>query len=75
MTLADAILDIATRFTTYTDLAGELTFFKVNNAGNYYAFISDGTARVTAYDVVIQLTGLTSIKTIDLTGGNLTILS
>jgi Ca2+-binding RTX toxin-like protein len=75
VTLSDALSDIATRFTASTDSAGEIAFFKVNNSGNFYAFISDGTNGVTANDVVIQLTGLTSIKAIDLTGGNLTILS
>ena len=75
VTLADALSDITTRFTASTDSAGELAFFKVNNAGNYYAFISDGTAGVTANDILIQLSGITSIKNIDLTDGNLTILS
>jgi Ca2+-binding RTX toxin-like protein len=75
VTLADALSDIATRFSASTDSAGELAFFKIKNTGNYYAFISDGTAGVTANDVVIQLTGLTSINTINLTDGNLTVLS
>jgi Ca2+-binding RTX toxin-like protein len=72
-TLADALADIATSFTTGGNAAGELAFFRVNNAGNYYMFISDGVAGLGANDVVAQMTGVTSIASIDLTGGNLTI--
>ena len=43
-TLSDALADIATRFTTATDSAGEFALFNVNNIGNYYMFISDGVA-------------------------------
>jgi hypothetical protein len=45
----------------------------VNQTGNFYVFISDGTQGVSANDVVIQLTGITSVAAIDLTGGNLTL--
>ena len=72
-TLADALNDIAARFTAATNTAGEFAFFKVNGSGDYYLFISDGTAGAAANDDVIQLVGITSIGTIDLTGGNLTI--
>ena len=72
-TLSDALSDIATRFTTATNTLGEFSFFQVNNTGDYYLFISDGTAGVTANDDVIQLVGVSSISSIDLTGGNLTI--
>jgi VCBS repeat-containing protein len=74
-TLADALGDIATRFTTAGDTVGEFAFFKVNNAGNYNVFISDGVAGLTANDVVVQLTGVTTINTLDLSSGNLTLLS
>ena len=37
------------------------------------AIISDGVAGVGANDVVAQLTGITSVSGVDLTGGNLTI--
>ena len=72
-TLADALNDIAARFTAATDTAGEFAFFKVNGSGDYYQFISDGTVGAGVNDDLIQLVGVTSIGTIDLTGGNLTI--
>ncbi|MEQ1838040.1 MAG: Ig-like domain-containing protein [Candidatus Nitrotoga sp.] len=74
-TLDDALADIATRFTAATDTAGEFATFQVNGTGDYYLFISDGDAGVTANDVVVQLSGVTTINTIDLTGANLTILT
>ena len=74
-TLADALADITTSFTTATNAAGEFAFFKVNNAGDYYMVISDGTAGVGVNDTVVQLTGVTTIGQIDLTGGNLTIVA
>ena len=73
--LLDALSDVASRFTAATDSVGEFAFFKVASTGNYYMFISDGAAGVTSNDVVAQLTGVTSISAIDLTGGNLTITS
>ena len=72
-TLSDAISDIATRFTAATNASGEFSFFQVGNTGDYYLFISDGTAGVTANDTVINLVGISSISTINMTGGNLTI--
>ncbi len=73
-TLSDALADITARFTAATDTAGEFAFFKVNATGNYYLFISDGTAGVTANDVVVQLVGVTAISSINyLASGNLTI--
>ena len=74
-TLPDAIGDIAARFTAATNTAGEFAFFKVNGANSEYLFISDGVAGVTTNDELILLTGLTSVNSIDTTGGNLTILS
>ncbi len=73
--LADALADIATSFTAATNSPGEFAFFRVNNAGNFYMFISDGTAGLGANDVVIQLVGITSINGIDLNSGDLTIVS
>jgi len=72
-TLSDALLDVTARMTAATNTKGEFVLFKVNGTGDYYAFISDGTAGVGANDVLIQLVGITSISGIDLTGGNLTI--
>ena len=74
-TLADAVNDIATRFTAATDTAGEFACFKINNTGNYYLFVSDGAAGAGVNDDLIQLVGVNSIGSIDLTGGNLTIMS
>ena len=74
-TLADALNDIANRFSLTTNSVGEFAFFKVNNTGAFHLFVSDGVAGVTANDVVVQLTGITTIGSIDLTGGDMTILT
>jgi hypothetical protein len=73
-TLSDALSDIATRFTTYTDTIGEFALFKVNASNNYYLFISDGTAGVTATDVVISLDNVTSIASIGVSSSTLTVM-
>jgi hypothetical protein len=73
-TLSDALADIAARFTAANDAAGESAFFKLNNTGNFHMFISDGIAGVTANDVVIEMFNLTSITSINITSGNMTIL-
>jgi len=73
--LSDALSDIASRFTAATDAAGKFALFRVNGTGDFYLFISDGSASVTANDVVVQLTGISSVAGINLTGGNLTITS
>ncbi len=72
-TLADALSDIAQRLNTAGDAAGEFSLFKVSTTGNYYLFISDGSAGLTENDVVTQLVGVTSISNIDLTNGDLAI--
>lgn len=72
-TLADALADIGARFSASTDTAGEFTFFKVNNKGNYFIFISDGVSGVGSNDVVVELVGVTSVKSVNLTNGDLTI--
>lgn len=80
-TMADALADVAKSLSVdglngaVKDVAGELAFFKVNNTGDHYLFISDGVAGVGANDVVVQLVGVASIGSINLTGGNLTIMS
>ena len=73
-TLADALADIAARFTAAADSAGEFAFFKVGGTGDYYLFISDGASGVTTNDVVIQLVGVTTISSITVSGGDLTVL-
>ena len=74
-TLADALADIATRFTAAGDSVDEFACFKVLAAGDYYLFISDGIAGVGANDVVVQLMGVSTIVGVDLSGGNLTVLA
>ncbi|WP_201276175.1 peroxidase family protein [Methylotetracoccus oryzae] len=72
-TLADAIGDIAARFTAATDAAGEFALFRVGGAGNYHLFVSDGVAGVGANDVHVELVGVTTVASINLAGGDLTI--
>ena len=74
-TMADALADIATRMTSAGNAVGEFAFFKVNATGNFYQFISDGVAGVGANDVLVQMTGITTIGSINLTAGDLTILT
>jgi serralysin len=69
--LVDALGDCAAATTG----AGQFALFQVNGKGNYYLFISDGTAGVGVNDVVVQLVGVTTIGGVDLAGGNLTITS
>jgi Ca2+-binding RTX toxin-like protein len=73
--LTDALSDISARLTASTDTAGEFALFKVSNKGNYFLFISDGVSGVGANDVVVELTGVTTIKGLTLTSGDLTITS
>ena len=74
-TMADALVDIATSINQGTTKAGEFAFFKVNQTGNFHLFISDGVAGVGANDVLVQLTNITTINTINLMAGDLTILT
>jgi Ca2+-binding RTX toxin-like protein len=74
-TMADALADIATSMTTGGNAVGEFAFFRVNGAGNFYQFISDGVAGVGANDVLVQLSNITTINSINLTAGDLTILT
>jgi uncharacterized delta-60 repeat protein len=75
MTMADALADVAARMTAASDAAGEMAFFQVSKKGHMMLFISDGVAGATANDVVVQLMGISAINQIDLTGGNLTLVS
>jgi hypothetical protein len=74
-TLADALADIATSMTTGGNAAGEFALFRVNNAGDHYLFISDGAAGVTANDVLIFLSGVSTVNSIALDAGDLNILT
>ncbi len=73
--IADALADISAGFSSAGDLAGNFALFQVKAVGNYYLFISDGIAGVSTGDVVVRLVGVTSIGSIDLTDGNLTIVA
>ena len=73
--LVDALADITARFTASGDSTGNFALFRINNAGDYYAFISDGLEGVTSTDTVIRLNGITSVASIDLSGGDLTLLA
>ena len=73
--MTDALNDIASRMTLSTDGVGEFALFQVGGTGVFHVFVSDGVAGVTANDVLVQLTTITSIVSINLTGGDLTILS
>jgi hypothetical protein len=73
--LADAVNDIAARFTAATNADGEFALFRVGGAGNYHLFISDGVAGVGANDVHVELVGVTAITQINLNLGNLTIVA
>jgi hypothetical protein len=70
-TLADALADIIARMTT---AAGEFTFFRVKNAGTNYLLIRDGLNGHGTGDSVVSLTGITSLNSIDLSGGDPIIL-
>jgi Ca2+-binding RTX toxin-like protein len=72
-TLADAVNDIAARFTAAGDASGEFALFRVNGGGNYHLFVSDGVAGVDANDVVVELVGVTAVASINLVGGDLTL--
>ncbi|HWP26828.1 MAG TPA: DUF5801 repeats-in-toxin domain-containing protein [Xanthobacteraceae bacterium] len=71
--LSDALNDIANAISLGGTTQGEFAFFKVNGAGNYHLFISDSVAGVSANDIVIQLFGVTTIGSIQLASGDLTI--
>lgn len=65
-TMKDAVNDVANSLALGgSDAAGEFAFFKVNNVGGYYMFISDGDEGVTANDIVVQLVGVNTINGFD----------
>ncbi len=54
---------------------GEAAFFKVNKTGNFFMFISDAVAGASVNDSLIELTGVTAISSLNVTGGDWTILA
>jgi Ca2+-binding RTX toxin-like protein len=75
ITLDDALADIAGRFAATVGGSDHIALFQVGGGGDFHLFISEGDAGLTAGDLVVRLIGITSIGAIDLTGGDLTILS
>ncbi len=73
--LNDALADITASFSAANDSRGDFALFKVNRQGSYYLLISDGVDGVTENDVVIQLLGISKISQIDLSHGNLSIIT
>ena len=72
--IADAMNDITARMAAAGTAAGEFALFRIAGAGDFYLFVSDAASGVTANDVLIKLDGETSIGSINLTGGDLTLL-
>jgi hypothetical protein len=65
--------DIAACFTSTTDAVGDMAFFQVVDNGNFYVLNPDETVGVIPNDAFVQLTGVMSITSIDLTSVNLVI--
>jgi Ca2+-binding RTX toxin-like protein len=74
-TLTDALADITARMTAATTAAGEFAFFEIGGSGDNYLFISDATNGLSAGDVLVRLSNVTAINTINITAGDVTILS
>jgi RTX calcium-binding nonapeptide repeat (4 copies) len=70
--LADAVADLTASFSADGEKAGEFGLFQVNGKGNYFMLVSDGVAG--AGDVLIELNGITSIGSVDLTTGDLLLI-
>ena len=51
--MADALNDIANRFTLTTNSAGEFALFQLGGTGAFHVFVSDGVAGVTADDLLV----------------------
>jgi trimeric autotransporter adhesin len=74
-TLVSALTEVTARFTAATTSDGEFAFFKVGAAGSYYMLISDAVNGISANDTVIQLEGVMSVGSLNLTAGDLTLLT
>ena len=70
--ITDALADISARFNSDGTQQGEFALFQVNSTGNYYMMISDGIVGATN-DVVVELIGVTSVNSISLVDGMLSI--
>ncbi len=59
----------------WRDSAGEFALFGLNGTGASHVFVSDGVAGAGANGLVMQLSSITMAGAINLTGGDLSILS
>jgi uncharacterized protein (TIGR01370 family) len=74
-TFKDATLDIAKALHVGGDVKGEFALFQINGGGDYYVYVSDGKNGFSANDVVVKLEGITTIGTISVADGDITLLS
>lgn len=70
-TLAERIVAVEAGITAGTESAGDFAIFELD--GNSYVFIHDGTAGLAATDVLIKLTGVTSLSDSTISTTDLTI--
>jgi microcystin-dependent protein/Ca2+-binding RTX toxin-like protein len=71
----DALNDIYASLVAGGDSAGDFAFYRIGSGGPMYMLISDGAAGIGNGDVIIELTGLTAVNTINITAGDVTILT
>jgi hypothetical protein len=72
--LADAVSDVIAGFSADGEKAGEFALLQVNSTGSYYMLVSDGVAGAGANDVLISLSNITSIGSVDVTSGDLLLI-
>ena len=72
--IQDALVDISQSMAYGGEIAGEFAFFKINNSGSYYLFISDGIEGVSENDVTVKLSGVRNISQISVSNNELSIL-
>ncbi len=70
-TLAERIVAVEAGITAGTESAGDFAIFELD--GNSYVFIHDGTAGLASTDVLIKLTGVTSLSDSTISTTDLTI--
>lgn len=73
--MADALNDIAARFSAAGDDMGDFALFQLNGKGDYYLFVSDGVKGVGANDVVVQLVGVTGYSDVVLNVNDLRLIN
>jgi uncharacterized protein (TIGR01370 family) len=74
-TFTDAINDIANAMSSDGNIAGEFAFYKIKNTGDYFLYVSDGKSGFSSMDVIIKLEGVAAINTLQISNGDLIILS